>query len=105
MPTLATAADAMTAARPGARAETTELYLKRLKKLEEICNSFWGVEKSFAMQAGREIRVIVEPSKIDDNETMQMARNTSKQIEEELQYPGQIKVTVIRETRCVEYAK
>ena len=92
-------------ARPGARSETTQIYLKRLEKLEGIANSFRGVEKSYAMQAGREIRVIVEPGKIDDNEAMQMARNISKQIEQELEYPGQIKVTVIRETRCVEYAR
>jgi len=102
---LTIAADAITAARPGARSETTEIYLKRLEKLEEIANSFRGVEKSYAIQAGREIRVLVEPTKIDDNEAMQMARNISKQIEQELQYPGQIKVTVVRETRCVEYAR
>ncbi|NCC50467.1 MAG: ribonuclease Y [Spartobacteria bacterium] len=103
--TLASAADAITASRPGARSETTEIYLKRLVKLEEIATGFRGVEKSFAIQAGREIRVIIEPSKIDDNEAMQMARNIAKQIEADLQYPGQIKVTVIRETRCIEYAK
>lgn len=102
---LVIAADAMTASRPGARTETTDLYVQRLEKLETIANSFRGVVKSFAIQAGREIRVIVEPSKIDDNEAMQMARNISKQIEHELKYPGQIKVTVVRETRCVEYAK
>lgn len=102
---LTTAADAMTASRPGARAETTAIYVKRLEKLEEIANSFRGVVKAFAIQAGREIRVIVEPSKIDDNEAMQMARNISKQVEQELQFPGQIKVTVVRETRCVEYAR
>ena len=102
---LATAADAITAARPGARSETTAVYLKRLEKLEEISNSYRGVSKSYAMQAGREIRVIVEPSKIDDNEAVQMARNISKQIEQEMEYPGQIKVTVVRETRCVEYAR
>lgn len=102
---LTTAADAMTASRPGARSETTEIYIQRLEKLEQIANSFRGVIKSFAIQAGREIRVLVEPSKIDDNEAMQMARNIGKQIEQELQYPGQIKVTVVRETRCVEYAR
>ena len=102
---LASAADAISASRPGARSETTEIYLKRLEKLEGIANGFRGVEKSYAMQAGREIRVIVEPGKIDDNEAMQMARNISKQIEQELDYPGQIKVTVVRETRCVEYAR
>jgi len=103
--TLASAADAITASRPGARSETTEIYLKRLAKLEEIATGFRGVEKCFAIQAGREIRVIIEPSKIDDNEAMQMARNIAKQVESDLQYPGQIKVTVIRETRCIEYAK
>lgn len=102
---LTTAADAMTASRPGARSETTQIYIQRLEKLENIANGFRGVVKSFAIQAGREIRVLVEPSKIDDNEAMQMARNISKQIEQELQYPGQIKVTVVRETRCVEYAR
>ena len=102
---LVKAADAMTASRPGARSETTEIYLKRLEKLEEIASSFRGVEKCYAIQAGREIRVIVEPSQINDNEAMQMARNISKQIEQELTYPGQIKITVMRETRCVEYAK
>lgn len=102
---LVIAADAMTASRPGARSETTDLYIQRLEKLETIANSFRGVVKSFAIQAGREIRVIVEPSKIDDHEAMQMARNISKQVEHELQYPGQIKVTVVRETRCVEYAR
>lgn len=102
---LARAGDAMTAARPGARAENTEIYLKRLDKLEQIALSYRGVEKCYAIQAGREIRVIVEPKTIDDNEALLLARNISRQIEHDLQYPGQIKVTVIRETRCVEYAK
>ncbi|MFH0908236.1 MAG: ribonuclease Y [bacterium] len=102
---LTKAGDAITAARPGARSETTELYLKRLENLEQIANSYRGVEKSYAIQAGREIRVIVQPGKIDDNEAMQMARNISKQIEQDLDYPGQIKVTVVRETRCVEFAR
>jgi ribonuclease Y len=95
----------MTASRPGARSETTEIYLKRLKKLENIAAEFRGVEKTYAIQAGRELRVIVQPAKIDDNEALQMARNISKKIHEDLQFPGQIKVTVIRETRCVEYAR
>ncbi len=102
---LVIAADAMTASRPGARSETTDLYVQRLDKLESIASSFRGVAKAFAIQAGREIRVLVEPSKIDDNEAMQMARNISRQVEQELQYPGQIKVTVVRETRCIEYAR
>ena len=102
---LCSAADAISSSRPGARSETTEIYLKRLDKLEAVANSFPGVEKSYAIQAGREIRVIVEPTKVDDNGAMVMARNISKKIQDELQYPGQIRVTVIRETRCVEYAR
>ncbi len=102
---LARAGDAMTAARPGARSENTEVYLKRLEKLEQIATSYRGVEKCFAIQAGREIRVIVEPKSIDDNEALLLARNISRQIEHDMQYPGQIKVTVVRETRCVEYAR
>jgi len=102
---LARAGDAMTASRPGARSENTEIYLKRLEKLEQIAGSFRGVEKCFAIQAGREVRVFVEPKSIDDNEALVMARNISRQIEHDMKYPGQIKVTVVRETRCVEYAK
>jgi len=102
---LARAGDAMTAARPGARSENTEIYLKRLEKLEQIAGSYRGVEKCYAIQAGREVRVIVEPKSIDDNEALLLARNISRQIEHDMQYPGQIKVTVVRETRCVEYAK
>jgi ribonuclease Y len=82
-----------------------EFYLQRLEKLEAIANSFSGVEKSYALQAGREIRVIVEPSKIGDDAAAQLARDITKKIEQELQYPGQIKVTVVRETRAVEFAK
>ena len=102
---LASAADAISASRPGARSESMELYLQRLEKLETVANNFAGVEKSYALQAGREIRVFVEPSRINDTEAMILARNISRKVEQELQYPGQIKVTVIRETRCVEYAK
>ncbi|WP_040948755.1 ribonuclease Y [Gorillibacterium massiliense] len=99
------AADALSAARPGARRETLETYIKRLERLEEISESFEGVEKSYAIQAGREIRVMVQPEKVDDTEAFRLARDITKKIENELDYPGHIKVTVIRETRAVEYAK
>ncbi|NLX91269.1 MAG: ribonuclease Y [Firmicutes bacterium] len=99
------AADAVSAARPGARRETLEAYIKRLEKLEDIADSFDGVEKSYAIQAGREIRIMVKPDKIDDLTAAQVAREIVKKIEQELEYPGQIKVTVIRETRAVEYAR
>jgi len=102
---LVAAADALSAARPGARRETLESYLKRLEKLEEVANSFKGVEKSFAIQAGREIRIIVRPEEINDITAAQISREIAKKIEEEMAYPGQIKVTVIRESRYVEYAK
>jgi len=102
---LCSAADAMSSSRLGARSETTDLYIKRLEKLEAITNSFEGVEKSYAIQAGREVRVIVRPDKVDDAGSMILARDISKKIENDLQYPGQIRITVIRETRCVEYAK
>jgi len=99
------AADAISAARPGARRETLEAYIKRLEKLEEIANSFEGVEQSFDIQAGREVRIVVRPAQIDDASAQLMARDIAKRIESELSYPGQIRVTVVRETRAVEYAK
>jgi ribonucrease Y len=102
---LASAADAISSSRVGARSETTEIYVKRLEKLESIANSFAGIEKSYAIQAGREIRVIVEPGTVSDNDAVILARDVSKKIEESLQYPGQIRVMVIRETRAVEYAR
>jgi len=99
------AADAISGARPGARRESLEQYIKRVKGLEEIANSFKGVSQSYALQAGREIRVIVQPEDIDDLEATRLARQVAKKIEEGMQYPGQIKVTIIRETRAVDYAK
>jgi len=99
------AADAISGARPGARRESLEQYLKRVRALEEVANSFKGVKQSYALQAGREVRIFVKPEDIDDLASIHLARDISKQIEETMQYPGQIKVTVIRETRAVDYAK
>jgi len=98
-------ADAVSGSRPGARRESLDQYLKRLEALEVVANSFPGVDKSFAIQAGREIRIIVKPEEIDDLGANRMAKEISKKIEESLDYPGQIKITVIRERRSVEYAK
>ena len=102
---LIAAADALSAARPGARRETLDVYIKRLEKLEEIANTTPGVDKSYAIQAGREIRIIAKPEEVKDDEIALLARDISKRIESELEYPGQIKVNVVRETRAIEYAK
>jgi len=102
---LVQAADALSAARPGARREVLEAYVKRMEKLEEIAGSFRGIEKAYAIQAGREIRVMVQESQVNDSDTVVLARDIARKIEEQLTYPGQIRVTVIREKRAVDYAK
>ena len=102
---LVAAADALSAARPGARRDTVEHYIKRLEALEEVASSFEGVEKCYAIQAGREVRILVQPDDIDDLGANRMARDVVKKIEQDLTYPGQIKVTVIRESRSVDYAR
>ena len=99
------AADAISAARPGARKENIEKFIKKIEKLEEIANSFDGVEKSYAIQAGREIRIMVNPEDINDDEMTILSYNIAKKIEQELEYPGQIRVNVIREKRAIDYAK
>src|SRR5699024_7308095 len=99
------AADAISAARPGARRENLENYIKRLEKLEEVASSFEGVERCFAIQAGREIRIMVKPEVVNDERMIPLAREICKKIEDDLDYPGQIKVNIIRESRAIEYAK
>ena len=102
---LVQAADAISAARPGARRESLENYIKRLEKLEEIATSFPGVEKCYAIQSGREVRIMVKPDDVTDDGTKILAKEIAKRVEKEMEYPGQIRVNVIRETRSMEYAK
>ena len=102
---LVQASDAISASRPGARREVLESYIKRLEQLEDVASSFDGVSKSFAIQAGREVRIIVEPDKVNDDGLVMLSKDISKKVEEELTYPGQIKVMVIRESRAIEFAK
>jgi len=102
---LVQAADAISAARPGARKENVEYYIKRLEKLEELTSSFNGVDKAYAIQAGREVRIMVKPEEVSEDRMVVLAREIAKKIEDELEYPGQIKVNLIRETKAIEYAK
>ena len=102
---LVAAADTVSASRPGARRESLERYIKRLEKLETLASSFSGVKQAYAIQAGREIRVLVDAAKVDDGTAMKIAREIAEKIEHELQYPGEVKVTLFREVRCVEYAR
>ncbi|HCO62063.1 MAG TPA: ribonuclease Y, partial [Clostridiales bacterium] len=102
---LVQAADAISAARPGARRENVEYYIKRLEKLEELTSSFPGVDKAYAIQAGREVRIMVKPEEVSEDRMVILARDIAKKIEDELEYPGQIKVNLIRETKAIEYAK
>ena len=102
---LVQAADAISAARPGARRENVENYIRRLEKLEELTNSFPGVDKSYAIQAGREVRIMVKPEEVSEDSMILLAHDLARKIESELEYPGQIKINVIRETKAVDYAK
>ena len=102
---LVQAADAISAARPGARRENVENYIRRLEKLEELTGSYPGVEKSYAIQAGREVRIMVKPEEVSEDSMILLARDIARKLEAELEYPGQIKVNVIRETKAVDYAK
>ena len=102
---LVQAADAISASRPGARRETLEKYIRRLERLEDVARSFDGVSTAYAIQAGREVRVMVDAQNVDDRLSSKMARDIARRVEEEMEYPGEVKVTLVREVRCVEYAR